>query len=277
VTESSVFSRKSYPTDLTDEEWAILEPLIPAAIAYPNLQEPVHARREIVDAIRYRVRTGCAWRLLPHDFPPWKTVYNTHRKWAKSGAMKLANDALRERVRELEGRAAEPSAAIVDSQSVKGSVQTCDAGFDAGKKVKGRKRHVLVDVLGLIIVLMITSASVQDRDGAASLLEQAALEYSSIRKVWADGAYNGEAIDRVQKKTNIEVQVVKRSDAAKGFVVLPRRWVVERTFGWLERFRLLNREYERTITSSQANVFHASCVLMCRRLAAAGTASSDWA
>ena len=155
---------------------------------------------------------------------------------------------------------------LIDSQSVKASAQGGESGYDAGKKVKGRKRHLLVDVIGLILVLVVTPASVQDRDGAVPVLEQAALEHSSLRKVWADGAYHGRAIDEARARTNIEIEMVKRSDDMKGFVVLPRRWVVERTFGWLERFRLLTREYERTITSSEADVFHAMSMIMCRRL-----------
>lgn len=259
-------SRPRYATDLSEKEWQLLKPLVPPAIAYPNLQIPKHSRCEILNAIRYRTRTGCAWRLLPHDFPPWQTVYNTYRKWAKSGLMTVINAEFCERIRLLEGRNAEPTAAIIDSQSVKGSAQGGEYGYDAGKKVKGRKRHILVDVLGLILALVITPASVQDRDGAVPVVEQASLEHSSIQKIWADGAYNGRVLDDLQASTHIDIEMVKRTDDMKGFVVLPRRWVVERTFGWMERFRLLNREYERTTTSSSADVFHAMCMLTCRRL-----------
>lgn len=260
--------RHAYPSDLSDEEWAELEPLVPEAIAHPNLQQPIHSRREIMNAIRYRTRTGCAWRLLPHDFPPWKTVYNTYRKWAKSGEMKIIHDALVERIRVDAGRAAEPTAGILDSQSVKGSAQGGDYGYDAGKKVRGRKRHILVDVLGLVLALVITPASVQDRDGAVPVIESAVLEHSYLQKIWVDGAYNGAAIDTLREETNIDIEMVKRTDDMKGFVVLPRRWVVERTFGWMERFRLLNREHERTVTSASADVFHAMCMVLGRRLAA---------
>lgn len=257
-----------YPTDISDAEWMILKSLVPPAIAHPNLQEPKHSRRELLNAIRYRTRTGCSWRLLPHDFPPWKTVYNTYRGWAKSGMMKIIHDALTEQVRLQEGRNLEPTAAILDSQSVKGSVQAEGSGYDAGKKVKGRKRHILVDVLGLILAIVVTPASVQDRDGAVPVLERAALEHSQLQKVWVDGAYNGRVLEALEERTNIDIEMVKRTDDMSGFVVLPRRWVVERTFGWMERFRLLNREYERTVSSSTADVFHAMCTIMCRRLAA---------
>lgn len=265
---SETARRKMYPTDFSDKEWKIIEPLVPPAIAHPNLQEPKHSRREILNAIRYRTRTGCAWRLLPHDFPPWKTVFNTYRGWAKNGTMKFINDALTEQVRLQEGRNLEPTAAILDSQSVKGTVQSEGAGYDAGKKVKGRKRHILVDVLGLILAIVVTPASVQDRDGAVPVLEQASLEHSHLQTVWVDGVYNGAVLEQLGKRTNIKIEMVKRTDDMSGFVVLPRRWVVERTFGWMERFRLLNREYERTVSSSTADVFHAMCTIMCRRLAA---------
>lgn len=260
--------RRAYPTDFSDEEWAQFEDLVPAAIAHPNLQAPIHSRREIMNAIRYRTRTGCAWRLLPHDFPPWQTVYNTYRGWAKSGAIKVIHDALVERVRVQEGRTLEPTAGIIDSQSVKGSAQGGDYGYDAGKKVRGRKRHILVDVLGLVLAVVVTPASVQDRDGAVPVIRSAALEHSYITKIWADGAYNGAPIAELRASTGIDIEMVKRTDDMSGFVVLPRRWVVERTFGWMERFRLLNREYERTATSSTADVFHAMSIVLARRLAA---------
>lgn len=255
--------RRAYPSDLTDKEWEVIEPLIPPAKAYPNLQKPIHSRREIMNAIRYRTRTGCSWRMLPHDFPPWKTVNNTYDLWAKTGVMKHVNDELAMRARSREGRGKEPTAAILDSQSVKGSVQSRDCGYDAGKKVKGRKRHILVDTLGFILALAVTPASVQDRDMAGPVVKQALLEHSYIRKVWTDGIYTGQAIEDLRQV--VDVEVVKRSSSS--FVVLPRRWVVERTFGWTERFRLLSREYERTVSSSSADIYCAMSMILTRRLA----------
>jgi putative transposase len=262
----SAAARPAYPSDLTDREWEVLKPLIPPAIAHRNLQVPKHSRRELLNAIRYRTRTGCAWRLLPHDFPPWKTVYNTFREWAKTGVMKLVHDELRDQARALEGRSTEPTAAIIDSQCVKGSAQGGSCGYDAGKKVKGRKRHILVDVLGLIIAIVITPASVQDRDGAEPVIKQATLEHSYIQKIWTDGGYTGKVMQRLRDSTGIDIEMIKRTDDMSGFVLLPRRWVVERTFGWMERYRLLSREYERTITSSRDDVFHAMAMVMLRRI-----------
>jgi len=219
-----------------------------------------------MNAIRYRTRTGCSWRSLPHDFPPWSTVQGTYRKWAQDGVMRAVHDELRERARVLEGRNREPTAAVLDSQCVKGSAQGGQYGYDAGKKVKGRKRHIVVDVLGFILAIVITPASVQDRDGAVPVVEQVALEHATIQKLWADGAYTGEVIENLRKRTNIDIELVKRSDDMRGFVVLPHRWVVERTFGWMERFRLLSREVERSIESSREDVFHAMCMILLRRI-----------
>lgn len=180
--------------------------------------------------------------------------------------MRDVHDELRDRARVLEGRNREPTAAVIDSQCVKSSAQGGECGFDAGKKVKGRKRHIVVDVLGFILAIVITPASVQDRDGAVPVVEQVALEHSMIRKIWADGAYTGEVIEDLRKRTGIDIELVKKKDNQKGFVVLPRRWVVERTFGWMERFRLLSREVERTVESSREDVYHAMCMVLLRRI-----------
>ena len=258
--------RRSYPSDLTDEQWALIEHLVPEPIFLPNLQEPVHQAREMMNAIRYRTRTGTAWRSLPHDFPPWSTVMKRYLHWRDNGVFERVHDALRTMVRVAEGRNAEPTAGLLDSQSVKSTDVGGPRGFDAGKKVKGRKRHLLVDILGLLLVAIITPADVQDRDGGAAALREAHREFPTLEHVWVDGAYNGQVIDQAAKDTGIRVEMVKRSDDVKGFKVLPKRWIVERTNGWLGKFRILSKEYERTLASSRADVIIAMGMLMLRRL-----------
>jgi putative transposase len=258
--------RKSYPSDLTDEEWDIIADMIPVPFWLPNLQEPLHHPREMLDAIRYRTRTGCAWRSLPHDFPPWRTTSKCMYRWIEDGTIDSIHQALVGQVRVAEGRDLEPTAASIDSQSVKSSGNGGPGGFDGGKKVNGRKRHILVDVLGLLLVVLITPANVQDRDGAIPVLMAAHAAHQSLKHVWADGAYNGAGIAKVQEDTGMKVEVVKHEEGHRGFAVLPRRWVVERTNAWFGRFRLLNKEYERSLTSSRADVLIGMTMLMLRRL-----------
>jgi transposase len=259
-------NRRSYPSDMTDEEWDIVADMIPVPFWQPTLQEPLHHPREMLDAIRYRTRTGCAWRSLPHDFPPWQTAMKCKARWTEDGTIDKMHDALVRRVRVAEGRAPEPTAGCIDSQSVKSSGNGGPGGFDGGKKVNGRKRHILVDVLGLVLVILITPANVQDRDAACPVLMEAHAAYRTLKHVWADGAYNGEGIAKVEADTGLKVEVVKHEEGHRGFAVLPRRWVVERTNAWFGRFRILNREYERTLASSRADVLLGMTMLMLRRL-----------
>lgn len=257
--------RRNYPTDLTNEQWELVEPFVRACHCGP--QEVVHPRREIVNAILYIKRTGAQWRYMPHDLPDWRSVYGYFTRWKKDGTWKKLNDELRRKVRKLEGREEEPTAGILDSQSVKTMQEAETKGYDAGKKIKGRKRHLLVDTLGLLLVSWMTTADVQDRDAAQAVLPLAAQQYPSLKKVWVDGGYTGPQVQAVAQESGVDVEVVKRSDQAKGFVLLPKRWIGERTFGWLNRHRRLSKDYERKESSSEAFIQLGMIDLMLRRLA----------
>jgi transposase len=240
---------RRYPSDTTDAQWALIDRLLPepAWLAGVGGRPEVHCRREIVDAIFYVVDNGNKWRALPADFPPWSTVYNYLAAWEKAGVPQDVLDGLRDRLRRAEGRAAQPSAAIIDSASVKAAetVGKPTRGYDAGKKINGRKRHIIVDTLGLLLFVLVTAASVQDRDGARPVLESLTRWCRRVRLVWADGGYAGKLVDWAKPSLNLTLQIVKRSDDATGFVVLPRRWVVERTLAWICRHRRCARDYER--------------------------------
>ena len=259
-------TRKPYPTDLTDAEWQFIEPLLPKPRTKRGRKRQ-HPLREILNAIFYLLRAGCAWRMLPHDFPPWKTVYHYFRLWRKDGTWERIHAALRTQLREAEGREAEPSAAILDSQSVKTTSVKGVRGYDAGKKVKGRKRHLLVDTLGLLLVVVVHAANIQDRDGAKQVLEKAKPLSSRLQLIWADGGYAGKLIEWVQERCGWLLEIVKRAPGVKGFQVLPRRWVVERTFGWLNLYRRLSKDYEVLPKTSETMIYATMCHLMVRRLA----------
>lgn len=267
-------TRKRYPTDVTEAEWRILGPLMPPTPKTGHPRE--HPWREIVNALFYIVRGGLAWRLLPHDLPPWKTVYHYFRLWRKDGTWERWNTALREAVRLKAGRNKNPSAAILDSQSVKTAEGGEAIGFDAGKLVHGRKRHILVDTLGLLVLVVVTSASVQDRDGAQQVLHLVFAQckgsvhnrWCRLKRIWADSAYGGELVKWVQQVCGWTLEIVKKLEGQVGFKVLPKRWIVERTFGWLTRNRRLSRDYERLPATSEAFIYLAMIRLMVRRLAA---------
>ena len=209
-----------------------------------------------MDAIFYLVDNGTKWRSLPADFPPWSTVYNYFAAWEAAGITQNLLDCLRDRIRVREGRAAVPSAAVVDSQSVKAAetVAKPSRGYDAGKKINGRKRHIAVDTLGLLLCVVVTAASVQDRDAAPALLRQLAARCQRIKLAWADGGYAGKLLDWARDHLQLRLQIVKRSDDTKGFHVLPRRWVVERTLGWITGHRRCARDYERLPQHHEAMV-----------------------
>jgi transposase len=261
-------SSTPYPSDLSDAQWELIAPMVaPRSGGRP----PIHSRRRIVDAILYVNRTGCSWRQLPHDFPPWDTVYWYFKTWNQGGVTDRIHDALRAAVRDAEGRDPMASAGIVDAQSIKGAdtVGTDSRGYDAGKKVNGRKRHIVTDTLGLLIVVLVTAGSVQDRDGGRDVLARARMAMPSITLVWADGGYAGKLIAWVEQRCRIILQIVRKPEGQRTFEVLPRRWVVERTLSWLVRCRRLGRDYERLPEHSEAMVKWAMIGLMTRRLAPA--------
>ena len=257
--------RKAYPTDLTNEQWAILKPHLtkPRGQGSPRRVN----LREVVNALLYLSRTGCQWRMLSHDLLPWQKVYYYFKQWRDDGTWERINGELRTEIRLSVDKDAEPSAAIMDSQSVKTTETSGMRGYDAGKKVNGIKRHLLVDTLGLVLAVVVLAASIQDRDGARTLLEKVKGKFPRLKKIWADGGYAGTLVDWVKSVCGWVLEIVKRSDIAKGFEVLPHRWIVERTLGWLNRSRRLSKNYERLSASSEAMVYLAMLPLMTKRLA----------
>lgn len=265
-----------YPSDLSDAEWAVVEPLLPAPTAHPRGGRPEkHARRDIVDAILYVVRSGCAWRQLPVDFPPWETVYWYFTRWEQQKLTFRMVDALRAQVRTSEGRDPDPSAGLMDSQSVKGAdtVGVETRGYDAGKKVNGRKRFIVTDTVGLLLVVLVLPASVQDRDGAKKLLlelrhrQLLSRAARRVRHLFADSGFAGALVDWARALLKTTIEVVRKPKGQKGFAVIPRRWVVERSLAWLTSYRRLARDYERHPATSEAIIRWAAITTMTRRLA----------
>jgi putative transposase len=261
-------SRQTYPTDLNDTEWARIAPYLPEASSMGAPRK--HSWREIMNAIFYVVKNGCVWRALPHDFPCWKTVYHYFRLFRRNGLWEQINSAIREAVRVKAGKEPQASALIADSQSAKSAEGGKQRGFDGGKLVSGRKRHLLVDTLGLVVLAKVTAANVQDVHAGKQLFSALAQKpewLTRLEKIFADGSYRGDLVDWVQHNLQVVLEIVLKLEGQKGFQVLPKRWVVERTFAWLTRNRRLARDYERLAESAEAFIYVAMIRLGLRRLA----------
>ncbi|MFB9931149.1 IS5 family transposase [Amycolatopsis halotolerans] len=255
---------------MTDAQWALVGPLLPPPgnITDKGGRPEKHPRRLVLDAIFYLARGGIAWRQMPSDFPPAMTVYDIFRRWTKTGAWQRVHDALRDRARVGAGRDPMPTAAIIDAQTVRGAdtVPAASAGYDPGKKTRGRKRHIATDTLGLLLAVVVTAASTQDRDGAHQLLTALRARFGAVACAWADGGYTGRLVAWAKQVLALTVEIVKRTDKTAGFVLLPRRWVVERTFGWIVKHRRCVRDYETLPEHHEAMIYIAMIMTMSRRL-----------
>lgn len=262
---------RCYGSDMTDAEWQAVRAAlpVPAWLEGRGGRPESYCHRVMLDAVRYVVDNGVKWANLPADFPPYRRVHAFARRWQITGLLAEFHDRLRDRVREKEGRWADPTAAIVDSQSLRAAanIPRSTSGWDGGKKVGGRKRHLVVDCLGLVLAVAVTAASTQDRDAAVPLLGHLRKTYFSVRLVWADGGYAGRLVQWAAENLRLTLEIVRRTDDTTGFVVLPRRWVVERTLSWLMRSRRLVRDYETLPAMHEAMVLWSMTMLISGRLA----------
>ena len=259
-------ARKPYPSDVTDEEWDFVAPYL--TLLKEDAPQREHDLREVFNAMRWIVRTGSPWRYLPNDLPPWEAVYQQSQRWLASGVFEAMTQDLRRILRVLEGRAEEPSAAVFDSRTLQSTPESGKrAGYDGAKRKKGSKVHMAVDTLGHLLSLHVTAADAQDRAQVARLARDVQKQTGkSVQLAYVDQGYTGEKPAEAAKKQRIELSVVKLPEAKRGFVLLPRRWVVERSFAWLARFRRLARDYERLASTLKGMHLAAFAIVMLARL-----------
>lgn len=268
--QRTVLGRQTYDSDVSDAQWKLINSLIPPIRSnhIKGGRPAKYDRREIVNAILYVARSGCQWRMLPHDFPKWKTVYDYFIAWDDAAVFEIINARLRSRIRLREGRNPEPSAGIIDSQSVKIVANIGFSGFDGAKKVNGRKRHIVTDTLGLLLTVVVHEASLSDRESAKTVLAKVRTQFKRVKTIFADQGYTGKLIALMQTTLHMTIEIIKRTEV-RAFHILPRRWVVERTFGWFGFYRRLAKDYERYPRHSEAFVYIAMSNIMLCRLAPA--------